>query len=144
MALPMIAAGIAARLVAKKLASRAAGGIVGAGAKSVNPVYRNIGSSVKVVPGKTSLAPKPKPSAGLENRGVRPTKAEQGDRARGLQWDKAEKAYDSDTKVAGYRGGPDVKPQGAKGKNLRQREIIAKEAKKKPPIKINSNSMRSR
>ena len=51
LALPLIAAGIAARAVAKKLASRAAGGIVGAGAKSVNPVYRNTGTgSVKVVP----------------------------------------------------------------------------------------------
>ena len=54
MALPLIAAGIAARAVAKKLASRAAGGIVGAGAKSVNPVYRNTGtSSVKPFPGGT-------------------------------------------------------------------------------------------
>lgn len=47
MALPLIAAGIAARAVAKKLATRAAGGIVGAGAKQVNPVYRN-SSSVKI------------------------------------------------------------------------------------------------
>jgi hypothetical protein len=45
MALPMIAAGIAARAVAKKLASRAAGGITGKGAKQVNPVYRNTGVS---------------------------------------------------------------------------------------------------
>jgi hypothetical protein len=51
MALPMIAAGIAARAVAKKLASRAAGGITGAGAKQVNPVYREMGTgSVKVIP----------------------------------------------------------------------------------------------
>jgi len=49
MPLPLIAAGIAARVVAKKLATRVAGGIVGAGAKSVNPVYRNT-SSVKVIP----------------------------------------------------------------------------------------------
>ena len=49
MALPLIAAGIAARAVAKKLATRAAGGIVGAGSKNVNPVYRNTGS-VKTVP----------------------------------------------------------------------------------------------
>ena len=41
----MIAAGIAARAVAKKLASRAAGGITGKGAKQVNPVYRNTGVS---------------------------------------------------------------------------------------------------
>ena len=46
MALPLIAAGIAARAVAKKLASRAAGGIVGAGGKSVNPIY-NTPSLVK-------------------------------------------------------------------------------------------------
>ena len=44
----------------------------------------------------------------------------------------------------GKSGNPNGKPQGAKGKNLRQREIIAREAKKKPPIKINSNSMRSK
>jgi hypothetical protein len=51
MALPLIAAGIAARAVAKKLASRAAGGITGAGAKQVNTVYRNMGTgSVKVIP----------------------------------------------------------------------------------------------
>jgi hypothetical protein len=47
MALPLIAAGIAARVVGKKLASRAAGGITGAGAKNVNPVYKNTGT-VKV------------------------------------------------------------------------------------------------
>ena len=41
----MIAAGIAARAVAKKLATRAAGGITGKGAKQVNPVYRNTGVS---------------------------------------------------------------------------------------------------
>ena len=62
----MIAAGIAARAVAKKLATRAAGGIVGKGAKSVNPIYKNsnlkipsnahpklhskVSSSVKLVP----------------------------------------------------------------------------------------------
>ena len=51
MALPLIAAGIAARAVAKKLATRAAGGITGAGAKNVAPVYRNMGTgSVKVLP----------------------------------------------------------------------------------------------
>ena len=41
MALPIIAAGIAARAVAKKLATRAVGGITGTGAKSVDSVYRN-------------------------------------------------------------------------------------------------------
>ena len=50
MAIPLIAAGIAARAIASKLATRAVGGIVGAGAKTVAPVYKNIGTgSVKVV-----------------------------------------------------------------------------------------------
>lgn len=51
MALPMIAAGIAARAVAKKIATRAVGGIVGAGAKAVTPVYREMGTgSVTKIP----------------------------------------------------------------------------------------------
>ena len=48
MALPLIAAGVAARAVASKLASRAIGGITGAGAKQVNPVYRNSPVSQKM------------------------------------------------------------------------------------------------
>ena len=53
MALPLIAAGIAARAVAKKLATRAAGGITGAGAKQVTPAYREMGTnSVRVIPAK--------------------------------------------------------------------------------------------
>ena len=59
----MIAAGIAARAVAKKLASRATGGIVGAGAKSVNPVYKNTGTvKINSNPNKTpakSMKPSP-------------------------------------------------------------------------------------
>ncbi len=50
----MIAAGIAARAAAKKIATRAVGGITGKGSKAVNPVYRNTTdaiqrNSVKVV-----------------------------------------------------------------------------------------------
>ena len=41
MPLPIIAAGIAARAVAKKLTTRAVAGITGRGARTVNPVYRN-------------------------------------------------------------------------------------------------------
>jgi|APGre2960657444_1045066.scaffolds.fasta_scaffold135488_2 hypothetical protein len=58
MALPIIAAGIAARAVAKKLATRVAGGITGAGAKNVAPINRNMGTgSVKVKP-RQSYVPK--------------------------------------------------------------------------------------
>jgi hypothetical protein len=45
MALPLIAAGIVARAVGKKLASRAVGGITGSGAKQVSSMYRNTGLS---------------------------------------------------------------------------------------------------
>ena len=44
MALPIIAAGIAARAVVSKLATRAVGGITGAGAKSVGSVYKQQGT----------------------------------------------------------------------------------------------------
>jgi len=46
MALPMIAAGLVAKAAAKKLASRAAGGIAGKGAKSVNPMYKMMDKQV--------------------------------------------------------------------------------------------------
>ena len=51
MAIPMIAAGIAARAIAKKIATRAAGGITGAGAKTVSPINREMGTgSVTKIP----------------------------------------------------------------------------------------------
>jgi hypothetical protein len=48
---PLVGAAVAAaaRMVSKKLAQRAVGGITGAGSKNVNPVYREVGPSVKVV-----------------------------------------------------------------------------------------------
>jgi hypothetical protein len=50
MALPLIAAGMAARAVVSKLATRAVGGITGAGAKSVGSVYKEQGTgSVKII-----------------------------------------------------------------------------------------------
>jgi hypothetical protein len=49
MAIPMIAAGIAARAIAKKLATRATGGITGSGAKSVGSVYKEQGFSNSVL-----------------------------------------------------------------------------------------------
>ena len=51
MVIPLIAAGVAARAIVSKLATRAVGGITGAGAKQVTPVYREMGTgSVKSVP----------------------------------------------------------------------------------------------
>jgi hypothetical protein len=43
------AAAAAARMIAKKVAQRAVGGITGAGAKNVAKVYRETGNSVKVI-----------------------------------------------------------------------------------------------
>ena len=45
----MIAAGIAARAVAKKIATRAVGGITGKGAKAVNPVYKNVRATTDAI-----------------------------------------------------------------------------------------------
>jgi hypothetical protein len=45
----MIAAGIAARAVAKKIATRAVGGITGKGAKTVNPVYQNMRATTDAI-----------------------------------------------------------------------------------------------
>ena len=49
MALPLIAAGIAARAAVSKLATRAAGGITGSGAKSIGSVYKEQGFSNSVL-----------------------------------------------------------------------------------------------
>ena len=65
MAAPLIAAAVAAaaKIVSKKLAQRAVGGITGAGAKSVNPVYKEMGGRqvVKINSGNTTAPIKPKP-----------------------------------------------------------------------------------
>ena len=45
----MIAAGIAARAIAKKIATRAVGGITGRGANTVNPVYRNVRATTDAI-----------------------------------------------------------------------------------------------
>jgi hypothetical protein len=134
MALPLIAAGIAARVVGKKLASRAAGGIVGAGAKSVNPVYKNTSSNVKVVPGKTA------PKTGLENRGAKLSSMEQKQRAGDLKWDRQEKSYEAsiDRMAAGMKGPKMGAPSTGGKANIKKDAAISKQASKKLPIKINS------
>ncbi len=45
----MIAAGIAARAVAKRIATRAVGGITGKGASTVNPVYQNMRATTDTI-----------------------------------------------------------------------------------------------
>ena len=70
----MIAAGIAARAVAKKLASRAAGGITGSGAKSVNKVYKNMGATKSEVKA-SARALKAAQGKSLAPRGYKPDTA---------------------------------------------------------------------
>ena len=132
MALPLIAAGIAARAVGKKLASRAAGGITGAGAKSVNPVYKNTGSNVKVV------SPKTAPKTGLENRGNKVSRSDRRNTADEMLWDKAERSYEGgiDTMAAGMKGPKMGVLKGAGKKNQRKIDNLKKAAK--PVVKINS------
>jgi hypothetical protein len=85
MALPMIAAGIAARAIAKKLATRATGGITGAGAKQVNPMYRNMDKQVTPLSKsvKVNSNPNKKPAKGERN--PTQTKLTNQDRADALE-----------------------------------------------------------
>ena len=116
MALPLIAAGIAARAVAKKLATRAAGGITGAGAKQVNPVYRNTGS-VKIVKGLDTEAKQ----LGMTKK----------------QWQKVSNKQTNDMTKSNKSG-----YSAKEASSLRQWENAFVNTKK-PTVKINSN-MRAR
>jgi hypothetical protein len=72
----------------------------------------------------------------LEVRGKKPTLQERQNRARDLQFARIEKRYDSALPAVGLRGGPDAQERGPKGKNLRKREAIRKEASLKIPKKV--------
>ena len=95
------------------------------------------------------IARKTAPKTGLENRGVRPTAQERADRARELQFEKAEKNYDASNEMryTGLRSYPKgFEKSVARGpgkKNLRKQEAIRKEANKKTPVKINSGKKES-
>ena len=118
MALPIIAAGIAARAVAKKLATRVAGGITGSGAKNVAPVYRNISTgSVKVIKGLNTEAK----LLGISKK----TFQKEGNKFMGEY-------------VESVKSG-----QGAK-EIAALRTVTNKAVPKKPTVKINSGNMRAR
>jgi hypothetical protein len=102
-------------------------------------------SAVRVKPGKQEAPIKSKPKLGdIPSRGFRPTTRERINRARDVQWDKAEKAYDASTEMAytGLRSYPKgFEKSVARGpgkKNARKRDAIRKEANKNLPIEINS------
>ena len=136
MPVPLVgaAAAAAARLVAKKLAQRTAGGISGAGSKSVNAVYREIGPSVKVIPGKTA------PKTGLENRGNKVSPEAAKKRAQDLKFDMQEKVHEAQIeRMATGMKGPKMGPPSTGGKaNAKKFNAISKQAISKPPIKIKS------
>jgi hypothetical protein len=127
MALPMIAAGIAARAVAKKLASRAAGGITGAGAKQVNPVYRNQGFSEAVLK-QPSYTPKNSIGTGNVTKIPKVTKFQQ-DSVNSMR-----------TSIANKRKSGELAKEVAKSKTPPRENLMF------PPktVKINSNPTRAR
>lgn len=94
-------------------------------------------SAVKKVARKTA------PKTGLETRGTKPTKIERINRARDLQWDKAERSYDAGNEmrytglVSSNKGM--VAARGAGKKNMRKRDAIRREANKNLPIQIKSD-----
>ena len=85
-------------------------------------------SNVKKVAGKTTS------KTGLENRGARPTKFERAERAKDLQWDKAERTYDNSSEMAytglrSYPKGFEKSRAASPGKkNERKRAAIRKQA----------------
>lgn len=97
------------------------------------------------------VARKAAPKDGLETRGAKPTTRERINRARDLQWDKAERSYDAGNEMmyTGLRSYPKgFEKSVARGpgkKNVRKRDAIRAEANKNLPVQINSaNSSASR
>lgn len=94
-------------------------------------------STVKKVPRNTA------PKTGLETRGAKPTTIERINRARDLQWDKAERSYDAGNEmlytglVSSKKGR--VAARGPGKKNVRKRDAIRREANKNLPIQIKSD-----
>ena len=93
-------------------------------------------STVKKVPRNTA------PKTGLETRGTKPTTKERINRARDLQWDKAERSYEASNEISmtGLKSTNQgrVAARGAGKKNMRKRDAIRSEANKNLPIQINS------
>ena len=120
----MIAAGIAARAIAKKLATRAAGGITGSGAKSVGSVYKEQGFSNSVL-SRPSYTPANSFGTGSVTKIPSITKNQQ---KIVNQMTTSGKKFIKSGNVA------KVKAQAREGENL----LIPK----KPTVKINSNPKR--
>lgn len=105
-------------------------------------------SPKKVTSGSTSsvkrITRKAVAKGGLETRGAKPTAIERVNRARDLQWEKAEKNYDAGNEMmyTGLRSYPKgfekSVARGAGRKNARKRDAIRSEANKNLPIQINS------
>lgn len=100
-------------------------------------------SAVKVKPGKQEAPIKSKPKLGdIPSRGAKPTTRERINRARDLQWDKAERFYEASNEISmtGLKSTNQgrVAARGAGKKNMRKRDAIRTEANKNLPIQINS------
>ena len=88
------------------------------------------------------LPRKTAPKTDLSNRGAKPTARERVNRARDLQWDKAERSYEASNEISmtGLKSTNQgrVAARGAGKKNMRKRDAIRTEANKNLPIQINS------
>jgi hypothetical protein len=134
MAIPMIAAGIAARAIAKKLATRAAGGITGSGAKSVGSVYKEQGFSNSVL---SRPSYTPANSFGTGSVKVIPQSSISKTRAENVT------AYNT-SRVTDAKSGKAAKRA---AKNVEQMNELKIYSLTKPPlktVKINSNPTRAR
>lgn len=93
---------------------------------NVKKVAGKPNSNVKKVAGKTTS------KNGLENRGAKPTKRERAERAKDVQWDKAERFYDAQSEMR-YTGlvSSDkglIAAAGPGKKNARKRAAVRKQA----------------
>ena len=120
--------------------------------KKVTSSSRNsLGTKKQALPSKfEKVKSEVRKQAGLENRGAKPTTRERINRARDLQWDKAEKSYEASNEISmtGLKSTNQgrVVARGAGKKNQRKADAIRKEATKenfyeriRNPIKINTN-----
>jgi hypothetical protein len=129
-----IAVAAAARLAAKKVAQEAAKKTAkAAAAAKTAKIAKN---SVKVLPRKTA------PKTGLEGRGKKLSPVSKADRAANEYIKKAESRWEGEylTTQTGLKGPIEKGVRGPSRKKLARETAMLKQANKKQPIKINSNS----
>ena len=103
----------------------------------VNPIKIIKGATKAITTGKAKANKKAALKSGLENRGAKPTIFERSERAKGLQWDRAERGYDAQMRATGLVSSKEglVAARGPGKANARKTAAIRKESNLKPPVK---------